>query len=211
MKELTAQKHNRRFIDAGSIASMNRGAEPPGKGNKIIMVDYSKNSQWMLSGNDLIKDAPFFVPLGMLFGVIQLVSYRYFEQSDFGSELLQEHIPFNSLVLTVIFLLVTKAMTEWLCVKREMARTKILLTHIAERAVAFASVAASIVLGFCIITAFSGALFHTYISLIFCAYLVSLAEIAANPFLGPGQSKTYSAAIGVVSGLPLAFLFMRFL
>jgi hypothetical protein len=109
------------------------------------VVENEKKSQWMLAGSDVMKDAPFFVPLGALFGLIQLVSYRYFDQANWGSELLQEHIPFHSLALTIIFLLFAKGVAEWLCAKREMVQTKMLLTHIAGRAIAFASVAASIV------------------------------------------------------------------
>jgi hypothetical protein len=90
-----------------------------------------------------------------------------------------------------------------------MARTNILLAHISERAVAFASVAASVVLGFTITAACSGALVHAAVFLIFSTYLISLAEIAANPLLGPGQSKTHAAAIGVVIGFPFGALFIK--
>src|SRR5690554_4310315 len=108
-------------------------------------VEKPPNTPWLLVSGELRKDAPFFVILGLLCGMVQVVGYRYFDKANWGSELLKEHIAFNSLLLIVIFLWLTKALAEWLYAKREMPRTKALITHISARAVAFASVAASVV------------------------------------------------------------------
>lgn len=170
-----------------------------------IILKELRTTPWMLVSGELRKDAPFFVTVGMLCGMVQVVGYRYFDKANWGSKLLEEHIAFNSLLLTVMFLWFAKGLAEWLCAKREMPRTKGLIAHISSRAVAFASVAASVVAGFAITAAISSAYFHASMFLLFCAYLVSLAEIAANPLFGVGQSKAYALAMGVVIGLPLGF------
>ena len=160
----------------------------------------------MLTSGELRKDAPFFVILGLLCGMVQVIGYRYFDKANWGSELLKEHIAFNSLLLIVIFLYVPKVLAEWLGAKREMPYTKALITHLSARAVAFASVAASIVAGFCISAVISGAYFYAAMFLLCCVYFVSLAEMAANPLFG--QSRTYPFAVAVVIGLPFAFSFI---
>ncbi|MGM3277138.1 hypothetical protein [Ralstonia sp. 24A2] len=165
----------------------------------------SARAPWMLAASDLKKDALFFVTVGFICGLIQLLGYRYFDKANWGADLLQEHIAFQSLLLLVAFLWLAKGLTEWTCSTRELKLTRVraLIGHIAGRTVAFASVAAFVVAGFAIVTGLSGAYFHAGVFLVFCVYLVSFAEIAANPWLRSGQSRLYRVALVIVICVPV--------
>jgi len=86
-----------------------------------------------------------------------------------------------------------------------MKRARMLVAHVISRTVGFASVGASIVFGFAISAAIAGAYLHAGMFLLFCIYLVSLAEVAANPLIGNGCSKTYRVAWAVIIALPFVF------
>jgi len=164
---------------------------------------------WMLVAKDLRGDFPFFGTVGLICGLVQWVGYHYFDKANWGSELLQEHIAFNSLLLTVMFLWLAKGLVERLCTKRERPRLKSFVDHLAARAVAFASVAASVIAGFAIAAALCGAFGHAFRFVFFATYFVALAEIAANPFFRPGHSRTYAVAMGIIIGMPLSVTMMR--
>ena len=165
----------------------------------------SRTTPWMRVSGELRKDAPFFMTVGLLCGIVQDVGYRYFDKANWGSDLLQEHIAFNSMLLAVMFLWTAKGLLEWQSGKREMKGVQKLVDHVMARTVGFASVGASVVFGFGIAVTISGAYMHASISLLFCIYLVSVAEVAANPLLGKGHSKTYLGAMAVIVALPIAF------
>lgn len=146
-----------------------------------VVLKESRTAPWMLVSCELRKDAPFFVVVGLLCGIVQDVSYRYFDKANWGSDLLQEHIAFNSMLLAVIFLWALKGLLEWQRAKREMKGMQKLVEHVEARTVGFASVGTSVVFGFGIVVAYSGAYMYASISLLFCLYLMSVAEVAANP------------------------------
>ncbi|WP_439628265.1 hypothetical protein [Shinella sp.] len=157
---------------------------------------------WMLAGGELRKDAPFFAAVGLLFGVLQYVGYIYFDKANWGGNLLLEHIPFYSLFIANLFLWLTKGIWEWQRTKREMRRMEALIAHVSFRAVSFASVSASVVFGFAMAPALWGAYWHACMFLFCGIYLLSLAEIAANPLLGKGRSRTCLPAMLVIITIP---------
>ncbi|CAM8819561.1 hypothetical protein NCW_03550 [Burkholderia pseudomallei] len=159
---------------------------------------------WMLAAKDLRGDLPFFGTVGLVCGVVQWTGYSYFDKANWGSDLLEEHIAFNSLLLTVMFLWLAKVVVERLGVNRELPRASALVAHISARAVAFASVAAAVIAGFALAAGFFGAFRHAATFLFFCSYFVSIAEIAANPVLSNGQSRIYPIALGIIIGMPFA-------
>ncbi|MFM0016706.1 MULTISPECIES: hypothetical protein [Paraburkholderia] len=167
-----------------------------------------RNIPWMLAAKDLLNDLPFFGALGFICGLVQWVGYHYFNKAQWGAELLQEHIAFNSMVLTVMFLWLVKGTVERLCAKRELSRLTALVDHIVARAVALASVAAAVVMGFGLAAAFFHAFGHALMFEYFALYFVALAEIAANPLFSPGHSRTYLPALSVIIGLPLGLRFL---
>lgn len=159
---------------------------------------------WMLAAKELRSDLPFFGSFGLIAGLVQWVAYHYFDKSNVGAELLQEHIAFRSLVLTVIFLWGAKGLLARLSVTEERPRLSALVEHVAGRAVAFASVAAAVIAGCAFAALLLGAFGVAIRVLFFAIYFVALAEIAANPFLRSGQSRTVWLAMGVVVSMPLS-------
>src|SRR5690606_11591477 len=153
---------------------------------------------WMLAAKELRSDLPFFGSFGLIAGLVQWVAYHYFDKSNVGAKLLQEHIAFRSLVLTVIFLWGAKGLLARLSVTEERPRLSAFVEHVAGRAVAFASVAAAVIAGCAFAALLLGAFGVAIRVLFFAIYFVALAEIAANPFLRSGQSRTVWLAMGVV-------------
>lgn len=167
------------------------------------------SAPWFYSALDLRRDALFFVPVGMICAVIQFIGYDYFNKADWGTQLLEEHIPFNSLGLMVILLAL-----PWIASKARPSRSPhprltAIMKHIAGRAVAFASVSASVTLGFAAIAIFAGAARHTTTFLLFIAYLVALAEITANLWQEHGPSKSFSYFVGIIIATPICAHFLH--
>lgn len=150
----------------------------------------------------------FWGAIGILCGlvkVIGVIGYRYFNKANWGGELLQEHIAFYPLLMATMFLLIARGLIQWMSKRWEMSYARLLKAHVGNRTIALASVAASVVLGFAIVLALSGAYAQVWLFFLFFLWLVSLAEIAANPLNRSGQSKTYLAAMTFVGSLPLRF------
>lgn len=162
------------------------------------------NAPWMLVSGDLRKDAPYFVTLGFLCGIVQMVSYNYFDKANWGGDLLLEHIAFRSVAFSILFLWTARAVLLWQGDKREMRHLRRLIDHVSDRTVVFASVGASVVFGFAMVPAIWGAYWYAGMFVLCSFYLVCLAEVAANPLLGKGGSRTHAIAMGVVIGTPFA-------
>ncbi|MBN3791529.1 hypothetical protein [Burkholderia sp. Ac-20353] len=158
---------------------------------------------WTLAAKDLWKDLPFFGGVGFVCALIQWVGYRHFDKANVGSELLQEHIAYYSLGLLIILLWPLKAIVWWFGTKRECPGAEQFVAHLAARAVAFASVATAVLVGFAggaaAVGKWGSASQFLYISL----YFAALAEIAANRSV-LGDSRMYLPAIGVVVGITLS-------
>lgn len=164
-------------------------------------LENPRTTPWLITGGELRNDAPFFIPLGLIFGITQFIGYRHFNKASWGNDLVLEHIPFNTLLLLVIALWIAK----WLTARFDIQWARRMIHHVSSRAVSFASVSATTMFGFTIVTALSGAYVHALVFLVFCMYLASLSEIAANPLWG--HSKAYGAALAVVIMLPILFRF----
>jgi len=163
----------------------------------------SENSPWMLSASDLLKDAVFFVPIGTICGIIQVVGYRYFK-AEWGAELLFEHIAFNSLLLITVLLWLIKALLHWLSSRMETSWAEVLVAHISKRAIGIASISASVIVGFGLAAAFHGAYYFAFAFLLLSLYFVALAEIAANPLFGSGRSRTCLTAFAIIIAMPFS-------
>lgn len=155
----------------------------------------NKPRPWMLVGTDLRKDAPFFIPMGLLFGIVQFVGYNYFDNANWGGDLLIEQIPIYFLFFANIFLWSAKGIVVWQHDKRELRGLHALIGHVRSRTVGFASASASTMAGFSIAPALWGAYWHGVMFLIFSAYLLALGEVAANPFSGESRSRTHLVAL----------------
>ncbi|MFK1437454.1 hypothetical protein ACIU0H_27890 [Pseudomonas aeruginosa] len=164
---------------------------------------------WMLAAKEFKGDIPFFGAVGLICGLVQWVGYRHFDGANWGSELLQEHVAFNSLLLTIAFLWLAKGLAERLCATRECPRLMTFVAHVSARAVAFASVAGAVIAGFALAAALCGAFSHAFGLMFFATYFVALAEIAANPFFRPGHSRAYAVSMGIIISMPLSVTLMR--
>ncbi|MFC6444528.1 hypothetical protein [Shinella zoogloeoides] len=164
----------------------------------------SENTPWLLVGGDLRKDAPYFVPLGFLVAVLQVVGYGYFNKANWGETLLLEHLAFHSTAFSILFLWGGRLLLIWQGKRRGMAYLDAMITNVANRAVGFASVAACVIFGFAIVPGISGAFWHAGMFMLCSFYFVCLAEVAANPLLGKGDSKAHPIALGVIIGMPFA-------
>lgn len=165
----------------------------------------AKLQPWFRVATDLRKDGPFFGMVGLLCGFVQIVGYRYFDKAEWGSELLQEHIAFNSLLLMAICLWLARGLTEWLTMRWAMRRTKALIEHVAGRAVVLGSVAGSVIIGFAVSAAIFGAYAHAIKFAQAALYLVAITEVAANPLRPAEWSQGYLPALCMVIVTPFVF------
>lgn len=164
----------------------------------------TSTSPWLRVSAELKKDFAFFTVVGALCGIVQLVAYNYFDKAAFGSELLQEHIAFNSLMLMTMFVLLGRGLLL-LRAARGTQKESPLVEHVAARSVAFASVAASVLLGFAISAGMTNAFGHAIKFLQAALYFVSIAEVVATPLGRTGHSKLYWIALGMVVVTPILY------
>jgi hypothetical protein len=136
---------------------------------------------WLRVANDLKNDF-FFMGLGAVFGLLQLFSYRFLDQADWGTQLLSEHIAFHSLVGITLILFPMRILQLWFFKKYlyQPFWLKKLINHLSSRAVALGSVAANVIFGFAMVPLITGAPKMSVIFIVFSLYLVSIAEICAH-------------------------------
>ena len=174
-----------------------------------MTVQKAKLQPWFRVTTDLRKDGPFFGVFGLICGFVQIGGYRYFDKAEWGGELLQEHIAFDSLLLITMLLWLARGLTEWLTIRWTMSCTKavILIEHVAGRVVAFGSAAAWSVIGFAVSVAISGAYGYAIIFAVAALYFVAIAEVAANPFPLPQAelSRGYDLAVSMAIVTPFMF------
>ncbi|WP_377102880.1 hypothetical protein [Rugamonas violacea] len=159
---------------------------------------------WLLVAPELKKDVVFFATIGMLCGFIQFFGYNYAKKSEFGSELLQEHIAFHSLMLMTMFVLLGRGIQLWRS-KRGQQRNSPFIDHVAARAVAFASVAACVIFGFAISAGLVNAIGPAIKFVQAALFFVAIAEAVASPLTREGQSRLYWLALGMVIVTPSSF------
>ena len=164
----------------------------------------SENTPWLLVGGDLRKDAPYFASMGFLWGILQYVGYDYFNKANWGEILLLEHVAFHSTAFSILFRWAGRLILEWRGDGFAMAYLRDMVTNVANRAVGFASVAASVLFGFGLVPAITGAFWHAGMFMLCSLYFACLAEVAANPLPGKGDSKIHPVAMGVLIGMPFA-------
>lgn len=173
----------------GSPIDVKRG---PGSDVEVVQ-DQKPPKIWIQISSDLEKDGWFFGAIGAICATIQYIGYRYFDGANVGAELLQEHIAFNTLALLAIFLLVVRSVLLW---KPWMASDRLLafVRHVAQRTVAFGSVAASVTIGFAFVVALCGSYWHAWKFVQAALYFASLAEVAANPLVEAEMSRAFVPA-----------------
>ncbi|WP_143277272.1 hypothetical protein [Bordetella genomosp. 1] len=160
---------------------------------------------WFRVTPDVKKHGPIFCVLGLIFGVIQVLGYRYFDEAQLGSTLLQEQIAFYSLALMLMFLLPARGLTLWLSPRYPVRRIKALIERVAQQAMVIGSIAASAIIGFAIAAAIFGAYASSVKFVHAGVYFLALAEVAANPVRVSEASKGYSMAMGMLIATPFIY------
>ena len=130
---------------------------------------------------ELRRDGIFFVPFGFCLGLAQILGYRYLAQAELGAALLQEHIAPKSLGLITLLVWALRATAHLLTRGQPGPRLQALITHVATRAVALGSVAATITTGAALSALVFGACLQALVFLVAAAYFAALAEIAITP------------------------------
>lgn len=184
----------------GSRIDVNRGPR-----SEVEVVQEQKSAKmWLRVSSDLKKDGWFFGAIGAICAAIQYISYRYFDRANVGAELLQEHIAFNTLALLAIFLLVVRSVLlrkPWMASNRLLA----FIGHVAQRTVAFGSVAASVTVGFAFVVALCGSHWHAWKFVQAALYFASIAEVAANPLVESEMSLAFVPAWAFVIITPFIY------
>jgi hypothetical protein len=175
-------------------------------GHVIMTTQKVQHQPWLRIASDLKKDAPFFGTIGLVCGFVQVVGYRHFDKAEWGSELLQEHIAVNSLLLLVMCLLLARGLTEWHSKRWTPQCIKNLIEHVANRTVTFGSVAASTIMGFAISAAIFGAYIHASKFALAALFFAAIAEVSANPLRSAELSKGYRPALYIIIATPFLFL-----
>jgi len=163
--------------------------------------------QWVLIEADLRKDAPYYVPAGVLVGFVQWISYRFPRDRNWGSDLLQEHIVFSSLAASILVLAAIRAATQLRAIPRgnafRLSRTFSL--SVSARASTFASVGAAAIFGFALSAVLCGSFWHAFKFAEASIYFASLGEVAANLAIDRPHSKSFECALLIVISMPLLF------
>ena len=161
-------------------------------------------TRWLKIAPDLMNDAPFFVPVGLICGVLQLVGYRYFDGANLGSTILTEHVALYTLMpLSALVWLMRIAQ------RRPREKTSAFdrfVNHLSGRVTCLASIAACTLFGFALSVAFFGYLWYAAKFLIFSVYIASLGEAPSNyPLHRASQSRLYLPAWATVVVTPFTF------
>lgn len=172
------------------------------------MKNTEKAKPLLLITRDLAKDIVFFGLFGLVVGVVHVVGYKFFGQTNIGTELLQEHIAFYSLTLICFFLLVSKLVIMRFSALGQNTVVLTTMGHIAARAVAIGSVAASVVLGVAASAVLFGEYSHAAKFVHVGVYFASFAEAAANLARPSGVSICCAYAVAMIIATPFIFAYV---
>ena len=165
---------------------------------------------WLHLASDLQRDAVFFVPCGVACGLIQLIGYRYFDNADWGTTLISEHIALGTLGALGLGLFLT-----WMVYRLRWPTPQhptwlmLAMLHGAKRAQGLASAGACACIGFTLVAAFSGGGYRLVMFVYFIFYLIALGEMAANSWRYRPVSESLWWLVIIVIAAPLVGVVMR--
>ncbi|MFJ3465527.1 hypothetical protein [Achromobacter spanius] len=158
---------------------------------------------------ELRKDWPFFGILGFALGIIQKVAYDLLDGANVGSDLLQEHIAFNSLLVLTMLIWAIKG----ICILpfgRPAPWIQKIVDHVEARVLAFGSVAALVTFGFALSALMFGAVHHGAVFLIGAAYFAAVTEAAITPGRKSEMFRRgFIVATTLIWAIPFAFWFVN--
>ncbi|MEE9937485.1 MAG: hypothetical protein PIQ35_27380 [Achromobacter xylosoxidans] len=170
-------------------------------------------TQWSRVFAELKKDGPFFGLLGIAIGVAQKYSYDHFDGANWGSELLQEHIAFNSLLILTALVWVLKLLH--LMLLHVLPRVRLIdrmvhmVAHVESRVMAFGSVATLTTLGFALSALCFGAIQPSFVFVVGATYFSGVTALAVTPARRAEIRRPGFIVAWVLTwAIPLAFVLM---
>jgi hypothetical protein len=151
---------------------------------------------------DLWRDAKFFFPLGALFGVIQFISYTYFNKADWGSSLELESVGFYTFSYSFIVVTLPRFILRE---KEDLAghpRIVASMRYITSRVLPIGTVAISSMAGFTCVAMFDAKPVHILLFVFFTLFIVGLSEIMVCMWHEDGPSRSCPYLLGVVIAVP---------
>lgn len=173
-------------------------------------------TQWSRVFTELRKDGPFFGLLGISLGIVQKYSYDNFGGANWDSDLLQEHIAFNSLLILTVLVWALKLLHLPLPRIRPLLgsidRMVLMVTHVESRIMAFGSVATLTTLGFALSALCFGAIQPALVFLVCAAYFSGVTALAVTPARKAEIKRPGFIVAWVLTwAIPLTFLLMPLL
>lgn len=135
---------------------------------------------WSRVAAELRKDALFFGLLGLVLGLVQKFGYDNLEGANVGSELLEEHIAFKSLVTLSVLVWAIKLL-HLLPIARSMRWVAAMVAHVESRIMALGSASTLAIVGFALSALIFGAISHALIFLAGAAYFAGITALAVTP------------------------------
>lgn len=175
--------------------------------------DTPRPTQWSRLFTELRKDGPFFGLLGIAVGIVQKYSYDHFGGANWGSDLLQEHIPLNSLLILTGLVWALKLLhlplLPILPRVGSIDRMVLMVAHVESRILAFGSVATLTTFGFALSALCFGAIQPAVIFVVGAAYFSGVTAFAVSPARKAEIKRPGFIVAWVLTwAIPLAFLLM---
>lgn len=182
---------------------------PDAQSSVTNRVQQQPTGHWCRILPELRKDWPFFGCLGFVLGIIQKFAYDYLDGANVGSDLLQEHIAFNSLLVLTMLVWTIKGIGI-LPFERPAPWVLKMVTHVETRVLAFGSVAALVTFGFALSALMFGAVRHGAVFLIGAAYFAAVTEAAITPGRKSEMVRRgFIVATTLIWAVPFAFWLVR--
>lgn len=160
---------------------------------------------WFRAAKEMRKDLWFFGGLGLALGIIQKVGYDHLDGANVGSDLLQEHIPFNTLLSLTMLIWALKG----LCLlprARTIRWVEAMIAQVETRVLAFGSVATLTTFGFALSAFIFGGYPHAVIFLVVGAFFGAVTEVAISPAKKSElHRRGFIWALTLVYAVPLSF------
>lgn len=150
------------------------------------------------------QQGPFFFGIGFLFGLAQLISFAWFNHSDWGAARALEHLAVPSCMMLVLMLIGARAVFYRPLAAGRLRWVQTTMNHVSSQVAAIAVAGAFVVAGMSAVAAGTGAAARLPLFILFATYLVGLAEFAVHV----GQVRPVSKAMPYLLGILLATPFV---
>ena len=159
---------------------------------------------WLYTAERLKNGGRYAIVLGMVCGVLQLVSFDLFDQSNWGANLLMEHVQLETPMLMIIVLTLVRTVLAARNGNSRFSRTRRNLRLLGEWTASLGTASASATAGFAIIMVVAGAVAKAPLFLLACLYMVGIAELAIHVGQERANSKAMPYLLGILIAAPFS-------